>query len=70
MKFRDEKETDQDEAQKAFKLLIEFINSHDIEATLWVGAMLCVLAQTYKKSNVSFEYFKAEMANAVQHYKF
>ncbi len=72
MKYREKKDSDQKNIQKAYDLLLDLImaNQIDIHPTLWVGAMICALAENYKNSDVPFEYFKEDMINATYHYKY
>lgn len=72
MKIREGKHTDQENIDKAFILLIELIKKHqkEIEATLWVAAMVCALAENYEKSGYSFLLFEQEMKNCISHYKY
>lgn len=72
MKIREEKNTDQEGAEKAYILLIGLIKRHqsEIEPALWVGPMICALAENYEKSDVAFENFKREITEAVHHYEY
>jgi hypothetical protein len=72
VKFRESKPEDQEEAEKAFQLLLDLITHHQrqIEPSLWVGAMIGALADNYEKSGFPFKYFKKEMEEAVGHYKY
>lgn len=72
MKFRKGKASDQDNVEKAFILLLDLIenNQKEIEPTLWVGAMICALAQSFKDGDIPFEQFKKEMNLAIEHYKY
>ncbi len=72
MRFREPKEDDQENIQKAYELLMDLIeqNERDIEAALWVGAMICALAENYEKSGISFQQFKTEISQCVEYYKY
>jgi hypothetical protein len=72
MRLRKRKDTDDENIEKACKLLIEFLihNQNEIEATLWYGAMIGVLADNAEKSDVPFEIFKAQTIECIDHYKY
>lgn len=70
MKVREPKDTDQLEIQKAVGLLVEFINQQDIEPSLWIGAMIAVLANNFADNDIPYKYFKKEMKVIVEHYKY
>lgn len=72
MRYREGQPDDQENVQKAYELLMDFIEIHqkEIEPSLWVGAMVCALAENYEKSGVPFSFFKIEMVKAVQNYKY
>ncbi len=67
---RESKETDQQQTQKAYDLILDLIQKHsEIEPTLWIGAMFSVLANGYKNSNFSYDEFCQEINNVSKHYK-
>jgi hypothetical protein len=72
MKIRQKKETDQEDTEKAYNLLLELIRSNqkEIEPALWVGAMICALSENYEKSGVSFEKFLHEIMLCMNHYRY
>lgn len=72
MRLRKRKKTDQAHAQKAYELLLDLIenNQREIEPTLWVGVMIGALAENYENSDVPFEFFKEEISQAVEHYRY
>ncbi len=72
MRKRTPKENDQEQIDKAYEILIDTIMEHqdEIEASLWMGAMIGALAIKYEESEVPFEYFKKEMALAVENYRY
>lgn len=72
MKLRKPKKTDQADAEKAFQLLLSLIGNHqkEIEPALWVGPMICALSENYEKSDIPFEYFKKEITEAIEYYRY
>lgn len=72
MRKRDNKETDQENAKRAYDLLLNFIASYEskIEPSLWVGPMIGVLIQNYENSEVPFSLCKQELIDAIDHYKY
>lgn len=72
MRIREKKESDQQNAEKAYQLLLGLIedHQHEIEPALWVGTMIGALAENYEKSDIPFEFFRQEINNALEHYKY
>jgi len=72
MRIRDKKHTDQDNTIKAYELLMDLIISkqEDIEPALWIGAMICSLADNFEKSQIPFDEFKKTMIEGIDHYKY
>lgn len=70
MKFIDSKDPDQDQTEKACKLLVEFLKNQKSEPSLWIAAMMSVLADSFEGSEIPFEYFKYELRNVIEHYKY
>lgn len=72
MKIREIKSTDQEQTQRAYELLYDLIlnNQNNIDPTLWVGAMICALADNFKESGVSFDCFKKDIISAIDHYRY
>lgn len=72
MKHRKPKADDQQKAHKAHKLLQDFViqsqKESNIESALFMGPMICVLAEVYKESNVPFNFFANELLEAAKHY--
>ncbi len=67
---RPSKDSDQDETEKAFKMLKAFMQSHsEIEPTLWAGAMWSCLVEGYVKSGVTYQKFCSECTGVMRHYK-
>ncbi len=72
MKYRKGKNSDQCDTEKAYKLLLSLIMVHqsEIDPSLWVGAMVCALAENYKNSEIPFDLFRKDLINAIDHYKY
>ncbi len=72
MKTRQEKPTDQDKVKQAYQYLIELLQQREeeIEPSLWIGAMICILADTFEASGISFEQFKKQINNGMDFYKY
>ncbi len=70
MDRRPRKKTDQDEAEKAFKLLKESMANHsEIEPSLWASAIWSVLVDGYVNCGFSYEEFQNEWDRVKHHYK-
>ena len=70
MIFRPPKESDQDETEKAFQFLQEFMASHsEIEPTLWGGALWSCLVAGHAKSGVTYQEFCTKWSSVMKHYK-
>ncbi len=72
MIVRTSKPTDQENTDKAYKLLLALIKKHqdEIEPSLWLGAMIGALAENADRSGISFKDFKSCMIEGVNHYKY
>lgn len=72
MKLREPLPNDNEKVELAYQLLIELIKSHqsEIEPALWIGAMIGSLADNFEKSDIDFNYFKEEMLECIDHYKY
>lgn len=67
---RKPKNSDQSEAEKAFRLIEETIrNNPQVEVTLWAPALWGILARSYRISGFSYEEFCQEIDNAKIHFK-
>jgi hypothetical protein len=62
----------QEKTSKAHGLLLKLIIKHqkEIEPRLWIGAMICALADNFERSGHSFEDFKQELQDAADFYKY
>ena len=70
MKRRRPKETDMEQVQKSFNLLMECMAEHpDIEPTLWASAFWSVLVNGYSASGMSYDQFTHEWDQVKHHYK-
>lgn len=72
MNHREAKNTDQENVHKAYELLIDFIKAHEkqIEPTLWVGAMIAAISESYERSDVPYKLFKKEIEECIKFYKY
>lgn len=69
-KYREPKESDQDEAGRVYDLLMELAEKHpNIEPTMWVSVCLSAVAQSFFESGVSYGDYKLEMYEATDFYK-
>lgn len=68
--IRKRKESDQDETQKAYSILIQAMHDHpEIEPTLWAGACLSALVNGMLESGLSYDEFCIEVEGVKNHYK-
>ena len=69
-KIRESREDDQENAQKAFDLILEFVEENDhIEISIWAATFFNVLAHAFKNSGYSHEEFCEEIKNVARDYK-
>jgi hypothetical protein len=69
-KFRPSLPYDQENAEKAYQLIMETMNLNaGIETTLWCGAVWSVLVNGYKQSGFSYEDFIKEMHTVSKYYE-
>ncbi len=70
MKIRPAKESDQEEAQKAFDILIDAAKKHpEIEVNVWISALWSHLVNTYIKSGMPYDLFCEELDEVKENYK-
>jgi hypothetical protein len=70
IKKRPAKDDDQDKAQKAFEMLNEYLAGHsEIEACVWVAALLGHAVDRFQDSGLTYEEFCTEMDRIKRHYK-
>lgn len=69
MRFRKPKKDDQENIEKAYKMLINFINKNKIEPSLWVGACMSAIVNNYIKSKITYQMFCEDMDGIKKHYK-
>jgi len=70
MKIRPEKKNDQQEIEKAFRLLKKCVDDHpEIEETLWTSAFWSILVIGYSLSGMTYEQFNSEWDRVKHHYK-
>jgi hypothetical protein len=61
---------DQDNAQKAYELLIETIQANSyIEPTLWASAVVSLLIDGYHDSGINYEQFCESMDEIKAHFR-
>jgi hypothetical protein len=69
-KIRPPRPDDQDNAQKAYQLIMDLMEMNKgIEPALWCGAVWSVLVNGYKQCDFSYEDFRQEVNKISQHYK-
>lgn len=70
MKERIPRETDQEDVEKAFCILMEAImkHQHKIEPALWVSACISAVQENYKLSGVSKKEYKKDILSCIEHY--
>ena len=67
---REPQPDDQEETEKVFKMLINFIDSYpEIEPNIWAGALWSTLVNGYLNSDLEYEEFVEDWKEAVEHYK-
>lgn len=70
MELRDAKPDDQDQAEKAFKILKESVDRHpEIEPNIWMAAYWSILVDNYIDSGIKYEQFCQELANVRENYR-
>lgn len=63
------KETDQDETEKAYQILIKAMQDHpEIEKTLWAGACWTALVNGYLQCDIPLKQFRSDWKSAMDHY--
>jgi hypothetical protein len=68
--MRPPKPDDQENAQKAYLLLIDFMSNHpEIEPTLWFSATWSALINGYVSGGFSYPEFLEHMKEVILHYK-
>ena len=68
--IRPEKDSDQDNIEKAFQLIKVCMQEHqDIEPSLWCGAVWSVLVDGYRNCGFSYKEFCDEWDRIKEHYK-
>ena len=69
-KIRPPKDTDQENVEKGFQLILNLMNEHkEIEPTLWASAVASVLATGYLDEGFSYNEFSQEIDDIKEHYK-
>lgn len=70
MERRLPKETDQDQAEKAYLLLKDCMASHpEIDPNLWAGAVWSILVDGYAASGMTYDRFTQEWDQVKHFYK-
>ena len=70
MEKRETKNTDEQEIEKGFILIMELIQKHpEIEPSLWVSCVWSILVAAYKHSGFSYEEFTKDVNKVKRHYK-
>ena len=71
MKHRPPKEDDQENAEKAFNVIMAFLGEHpEFEGSIWCAAMITSAALAFRDSGHSHEDFKKEMQRITKFYKY
>lgn len=69
-KRRTPKSTDQEDIEKAFKMIAKLAHGHpQIEPTLWSAACLSAVVQSYVENGFTYKEFKVEFDSFVKHCK-
>jgi hypothetical protein len=70
MKQRPSKDTDQENAQKAFDMLCDLARINpEIEGSIWISAFYSCIVASFVNTGLTYENFCVDMKGAMEKYK-